>query len=265
MEVKEICPPVELGEGPYWCEEQSALYYVDITQGNVHRYFTKTNTRQTLHVEPTESGGSVSLVVPVKGRGNDFIVSIGRSLGLVNWPLDAPDHHITKAQILHTVDSASPSNRFNDGKCDPQGRLWAGTMGKGDDPDETQREKGSLFYLDSRNQLTHWITKVTISNGMAWSQDRKTFYYIDSLTYCLDTFDYEDDSGKISNRRLVIDFKKAGIPEMPDGMTIDVEGNLWVAFFFGSKVVCIEPGSGHVLREVRLPAQNITSVCWGDE
>lgn len=263
--VKQVCPGVELGEGPHWVPEQKALYYVDIRKGYVHRYFPGQDKHQSLKVEDAGSGDSVSLVVPVAGSTDLYVVGIGRSLGVVQWPLDAPDKHTAKATVLHTVDAETPNNRFNDGKCDPQGRLWAGTMGHESEPAVLDKEKGSLFCLNTSNELSKWVDKVSISNGLAWSHDRSTFYYIDSLANSVDAFEYDDAAGKISNRRVVFDFKKNDIKGVPDGMAIDTDGNLWVACFFGSKVICVEPSSGSLKRTVDLPAQNITSVCWGGD
>ncbi|KAF2365995.1 SMP-30/Gluconolactonase/LRE-like region, partial [Trinorchestia longiramus] len=81
--------------------------------------------------------------------------------------------------------------------------------------------------------------QITLSNGLAWSSDRKHMYYIDSLEFRVDVFDYDDASGKIENRRTVVDYKSIGLEkELPDGMTTDTNGNLWVANYFGRKVCC---------------------------
>ncbi|CAL4079075.1 unnamed protein product [Meganyctiphanes norvegica] len=263
--VKQVCSPVELGEGPHWVQGQKALYYVDIRKGYVHRYFPDQDKHQSLKVEAAGSGDSVSLVVPVAGSSDLYVVGIGRSIGIVHWPLNAPDKHQTKATVLQTIDDQSPNNRFNDGKCDPQGRLWAGTMGHESEPAVLEKEKGSLFCLDTANNISKWVDKVSISNGLAWTQDKGTFYYIDSLAFSVDAFDYDDTTGKISNRRVVFDFKKSNVEGIPDGMTIDTDGNLWVACFLGSKVICVEPKSGSLKCKVDLPARDITSVCWGGD
>lgn len=265
VEIKQVAPSVGLGEGPYWSEEDKALLFVDIVGGDVHRVFLESGRHQVLHVEADESGPSVSLVIPVKGDRDLFLVGLGRSLAVVRWAVSDPDRHTVKAEaVLHTVDHQSPTNRLNDGKCDPQGRLWAGTMGFEATPGEPQLHQGSLFRLGHDLQLSHMVGKISIANGLAWSHDKKTFYYIDSCTFCVEAFDYDDNTGSISNRRTVIEYKAAGLQkDIPDGMCIDEAGNLWVANFYGKKVICVDPNAGKILRTVELPAQLTTSVCWG--
>lgn len=264
VEIKQVAPSVGLGEGPYWSQEDKALLFVDIVNGDVHRLFLETGRHQVLHVEADESGASVSLVIPVEGDRDLFLVGLGRSLAVVRWAVSDPDRHAVKAEaVLHT-DPQSPTNRFNDGKCDPQGRLWAGTMGFESTPGEPRLHQGSLFRLGHDLQLSHMVDKISIANGLAWSHDKKTFYYIDSCTYCVEAFDYDDNTGSISNRRPVLGYKAAGLQkDIPDGMCIDEAGNLWVANFYGKKVICVDPHAGKILRTVELPAQLTTSVCWG--
>nr|XP_027215029.1 regucalcin-like [Penaeus vannamei] len=117
--------------------------------------------------------------------------------------------------------------------------------------------------MDSNLKVSKWATS-SLSNGLAWSLDRKTFYFVDSHPRTIDAFDYDDESGAISNRRVVFDFYKAGLKDQfPDGMAIDVDGNLWVASFGGYQVLCVNPRTGRILRRVAIPAKNVSSVCWG--
>ncbi|XP_042875162.1 regucalcin-like [Penaeus japonicus] len=132
VEIKQVAPSVRLGEGPHWVEEDQALLFVDIVEGDVHRLFLETGRHQVLHVEADESGSAVSLVIPVEGARDLFLVGLGRSLAVVRWAASDPDRHTVKAEVvLHTIDHHCPTNRFNDGKCDPRGRLWAGKDGEG--------------------------------------------------------------------------------------------------------------------------------------
>src|SRR5699024_49293 len=119
-----------------------------------------------------------------------------------------------------------PNNRFNDGKCDPAGRFWAGTMAM-----NNSENGGSLYRIDTNHKVTPMIRQVRMSNGLAWSPNNKTMYYIDTPTKQIDAFDFNPDTGEIKNKRTVVT-----IPEsegVPDGMTIDEEGNLWVAQWGG--------------------------------
>ncbi|XP_069191090.1 regucalcin [Procambarus clarkii] len=263
--VEQVLPGVHLGEGPHWVHHHQCLLFVDIVKGDVHRYFLQTKRCQVLHIEGGEAGGTVSLVVPVEGAPDLFMVSLGRSLAVVEWSVSDPDYHTVRPKaILHTVDHRFPTNRFNDGKCDPRGRLWAGTMGHEDVPGQPELYRGSLFCLDGDLRLTDRVNKVSIANGLAWSLERKTFYYIDSCAYSVDAFDYDESTSQIENRRTVVDYKTSGLgKDIPDGMCIDEVGNLWVANFYGKKVICIDPEIGKIVRSVELPARDVTSVCWG--
>ncbi|MEX2396965.1 MAG: SMP-30/gluconolactonase/LRE family protein, partial [Balneolales bacterium] len=153
-------------------------------------------------------------------------------------------------------ESHLPSNRFNDGKCDPRGRFWAGTMSY-----EVEEGAGSLYCLNPDLLVDKKITEVTISNGLAWNKQQDTFYYIDTPTRKLCSYDYEDFSGMISNRRVVREFKED--EGYPDGMTIDTEGHLWVALYGGGKVLRIDPANGNIVFEIHLPVPQVTSCTFG--
>ncbi|XP_068203862.1 regucalcin-like [Palaemon carinicauda] len=250
-----------LGEGPHWQEDIEALLYVDVFNKAVCRYFVNTGRCQVLHIDDGGKAKTVTIVVPVEGCKDWYVVSVGNTLCGVQWKVTDPDNHTTKPKVLQvTLDS-----HFNDGKCDPQGRLWAGTMGPQDDKGELLKMNvSSLYRLDSNLTMNKCVDKVSVSNGLTWSPDKKHFYYIDSEAFSIDAFCYDDLTGQIGNRRVLLDYKKSQLGEdIPDGMTCDVSGNLWVANFKGSKVICVNPETGQVIRQVNLPSKNVTSVCWG--
>jgi sugar lactone lactonase YvrE len=149
-----------------------------------------------------------------------------------------------------------PEIRFNDGKCDPAGRFWAGTMAVAENA-----AIGSLFCLFADGHVERKLTGVRISNGIVWSLDHRTLYYIDSPRRIVDAFDYDLDTGAIANRRTAIDVH----PEMgyPDGATLDAEGMLWIAHFGGARVTRWNPRTGQHLGTIALPASNITSCAFG--
>ncbi|KAK4323477.1 hypothetical protein Pmani_005828 [Petrolisthes manimaculis] len=266
VDVKQLTPlSYQLGEGPYWDETNQYLLFVDIMKGDVHRHYPDNLKQQTIHVEEGPTGDSVSFALPVEGKPSYLVVGLGRSLALVEWPLDAPDTLTVKAKaILHSVDQHSPTNRFNDGKCDPMGRIWAGTMAAETAPGVLAKHKAALYTLNTDLSIATGVDKISLSNGLAWNKEATTMYYIDSTDYAIYAFNYNAASGKIDNRRTVLDYKAASLgDDIPDGMTIDNNGNLWVANFYGHKVICIDPQVGKIIRQVSLPASNITSVCWG--
>lgn len=159
-----------------------------------------------------------------------------------------------KTSLVATPQGHNSENRFNDGKCDPAGRFWAGTM-------ETETRKGALFRLDPDLSVHQMLDGVGCSNGIVWSLDRKTMYYIDTRTRRIDAFDYELGAGVISNRRPIVT-----VPEEhghPDGMTMDAEGKLWVAHWDGWCVCRWDPATGELLQKIRLPVARPTSCAFG--
>jgi sugar lactone lactonase YvrE len=160
----------------------------------------------------------------------------------------------TKTNTLASITEPA-NNRFNDGKCDPTGRFLAGTMDM-----DGEVPSGALYSFDSR-QVTRLLDGICISNGLAWSPDHKTFYYIDTPTREVKAFDYDLSTGQIANPRVVIT-----VPESlgwPDGMTSDTEGNLWIAMWGGAKITRWNPQTGKLLEQIPLPAKNVTSCAFG--
>ncbi|KAG8224918.1 hypothetical protein J437_LFUL006277 [Ladona fulva] len=146
---------------------------------------------------------------------------------------------VLEGRTLVTVDSDKPDNRFNDGKADPKGRLWAGTMGPEPEVGVVTPKQGSLFtFKTSVNGIVSAVThlrEIDISNGLAWSSDNSTMYYIDTGKRAVFGFNFNIEEGEISRRRVILDFESNNITGSPDGMTIDRDGNLWVACFGGSQ------------------------------
>jgi sugar lactone lactonase YvrE len=230
-----------LGEGPVWVNK--SLWWVDIEEKRLHRWIPGTEDVDTHHFPER-----IGFAVPAK----DGTWRVGLQGGIFAFSPRNGDFH-----LLHDPEPDLPHNRFNDGKCDPQGRLWAGTMST-----RGEKETGSLYRI-SRDKCTRMVTPVTISNGLAWDLSRKSFYYIDSPTRQVAAFDYNIDTGDISNRRVVWSAPEGS--GSPDGMTIDTDGRLWVAFFGGYGVACLDPQSGSVLAKVEVPAPNVTSCAFGGE
>lgn len=257
-------PPCTLGEAPHWDQANRALIYVDVRESCVHRYFTEEKRQQTLKIEPTASGKTVTFAIPVEGCPELLLVGVGRDIGLVRWRCSDPDKSTTSLRTLAVVDKDKSLNRLNDGKCDFKGRLWAGTLGHETTPGFTVPEEGSLYMFSPNMDYKTTVEKVNLSNGLTWSNDRRTFYYIDTVRFSVDAFDYDEGAGTLSYRRAVVDYKAAGLPnDFPDGMTIDSAGNLWVANYNGAKIINIDPKSGSIIRTIALPIQNATSVAWG--
>lgn len=236
-----------IGEGPVWEESEQTLLFVDIAGQKVHRWSPATN-----QVQSVETGDMVGFAVPRRSGG--YVAGVGRSIVAVDWSTQA-------MTSLVEVDEDKPNNRLNDGKVDPIGRLLAGTMGKEQRPAVVQKQQGSLFSVTSDLTVTKHLSKVDISNGLDWSLDQKTFYYIDSLALTVDAFDYDSNTGHIDNRRVVYRVEEG--EGLPDGMTVDAEGRLWVACYNGGRVINIDPATGVRLQTISLPVTKTTSCCFG--
>ncbi|CAH1130548.1 unnamed protein product [Ceutorhynchus assimilis] len=248
-------PNLELGEGPHWDAETQSLYLVDIFGKALHKYIPSTGHHSKLVFDKP-----ISVVVPVKGKRDQFVVTVERTVQLITW--DGKSEKPSKIEKLAEVDEGT-ENRLNDGKCDPSGKLWMGTMGPEPENGHVQLASGSLFSLHKGQVKTH-VTKVGISNGLAWNTKLNKFYYIDSFAYSVDAFDYDRLNGTISNRTPIFTLPKHNIEGFPDGMTIDTDGNLWVAVFNSYKVIKIDPRKPEtLLQTVEIPAKQVTSVAWG--
>jgi sugar lactone lactonase YvrE len=255
-----------LGEGPHWDAATGQLYFVDLLGKGIHRYDPVTKKDARLDVAAKGEGqDATTLIVPVAGTTNKFVIGLGRSLRVLQWDGKSGVENGSNLKTLHVVADGNEGGRFNDGKCDPKGRLWAGTMGyyKSGDIGSLQLKKWILYKLENDGKISKHEDKIDISNGLCWSNDNKIMYYVDSFTYRIDAYDYDIANGTISNRRPVFDLKANNYTGIPDGMTIDVNGNLWLAVFGGGKVLHINPNTGKVLGHVELPTLNITSVAFG--
>ncbi|CAH0399647.1 unnamed protein product [Chilo suppressalis] len=256
VKVVKVTEPLVLGEGPHWDAAQQALFFVDIKGHSIHKYKPATGEHSS-----TKLGGAVGFIVPVEGTSDQFVVGVERQFQIVQW--DGSDGGAARVlRTLGEVDPEAPSNRINDGKADPRGRLFAGTIGAEDIPGQFAMNKASLFRWDGPN-MKKLVQGVTVSNGLAWDLKEKAFYYTDSLEYNIRRYDYNVETGEISNMSYVFDFKKNNVAGVPDGSTIDTDGNLWVAVFGGSCVLNVDPRTGKLLRKIPIPALQVTSATFG--
>lgn len=146
--------------------------------------------------------------------------------------------------------------RFNDGKCDPAGRFWVGTFAWNDKPGTAH-----LYRVDAKRSITAMRDGVTCSNGLSWTADTKTLYYIDSPTRTVQAFDFDIATGTLSRHRIAITFTEAD--GLPDGCTMDAEDHLWIAHWGGSKVTCWDPKNARLLDTLHLPVSQVTSCAFG--
>lgn len=231
-----------LGEGPVWDAANNCIYWVDILPGDIHRYSADTKNHETFNV------GHMAGAMALRKTGG-LIAALQNGFAFVDFdkktvkPITDPEAHL-------------PGNRFNDGKCDPAGRFWAGTM-----PLTEKEPVGSLYMLDTDLSVSLKVPGVTISNGLAWNSDSTIMYYIDTPTKYIVAYDYDINIGIITNKRIAIDVRHE--KGYPDGMTIDTNGMLWVAYYGGWEVVQYNPHTDEVLQRIDFPVSNITCCTFG--
>jgi sugar lactone lactonase YvrE len=230
-----------LGEGALWSYRDEKLYWIDIEACAFHIYDPVANTDKIF-----STVAKVGTVVPLDA-GN---VLLALQNGIHEMDIK------TGECTLITNPISDPNIRFNDGKCDSAGRLWVGTV------DRYEKKGASVLYRIDKDKTTQvMLTNVTISNGIVWSLDNRTMYYIDTPTRCVQAFDYDNRSGNISNGKIAIRINNQS--GYPDGMTIDAEGKLWIALWGGGCVSRYDPNSGECICTIKVPAPNTTSCAFG--
>ncbi|TBL72686.1 SMP-30/gluconolactonase/LRE family protein [Paenibacillus thalictri] len=234
-----------LGEGPCWDEQAGKLLWVDIVEKRVHIHDPASGSNRVIQLDQ-----EIGAVVPRTGGGLMVVLRNG---------FYALDLETEQLQQIVDPEADQPGNRFNDGKCDPKGRFWAGTM----DLKEKVKEAGKLYCLNVDGSLRTMEVNVTTSNGLGWSPDHKVMYYIDSPTKQVAAYDYDVATGSISNKRIVVELGEG--EGFPDGMTVDEEGMLWVAQWGGFKVSRWNPQTGERLSYIPVPAARASSCAFGGE
>ncbi|GAB3541252.1 SMP-30/gluconolactonase/LRE family protein [Pontibacter brevis] len=233
-----------LGEGAIWHPAEKRLYWLDIEGAELHIYDPA--TKKDIAFQTGEKAGTV---VPIKGGG--VLLAMQNSI----QKMDTKTGKLSL--VAKPIDDSSV--RFNDGKVDPSGRFWVGTMAH-----DIKEGAAALYRMDKDKSLHQVVDNVTISNGIVWTADKKTMYYVDTPTLAVQAFDYDDKTGEISNGRVVIRIP-ASVPGSPDGMAIDTEGKLWIALWGGGAVVRCDPATGKIMQRVEVPAPHTTSVAFGGE
>jgi sugar lactone lactonase YvrE len=231
----------DLAEGPWWDEQRQELLWVDIFSGKVHMFDPASGQDRVFGV-----GQPIGMVA--RRRSGGLVCAVRDGVGFI-------DPERQTFELAAPIEIANRANRMNDGACDPAGRLWAGTMATDLSP-----SAGNLYRISSTLQVTPVLPKVSISNGLDWSPDGQTFYFTDSTTKRLDAYDFDIDTGEISNGRVLVD-----LPDpvaTPDGMAVDAEGTIWVAMWDGGCVQRFSP-EGMLLETLDLPVIRPTSVAFG--
>jgi sugar lactone lactonase YvrE len=233
-----------IGEGPVWDAVRQRLLWVDIPNGRVHSFDPSSGA--SVSKDLGQPVGSVALCTD-----GGLVAALREGFAILRAGSDPIWQQLE-------VEKNKPENRMNDGKCDCVGRFWAGTMATDHTPGV-----GTLYRFERSGDgfmVSPMIAGITIANGLDWSPDNKRMYYIDSATQRIDIFDFDADLGALSGRRPFVEIPAS--EGLPDGMTVDSEGCIWVALFRAGKVRRYSP-RGKIDMEVAVPVTLVTSCAFG--
>jgi sugar lactone lactonase YvrE len=237
-----------LGEGPVWDVEEGRLYWVDGTGRRVGKPAIWRMDPKTGKVENWSLDHDVGAMALRRGGGAVLALDDGFYFF---------DFATGKLDLITLVDAEQPRTRLNDGKCDRRGRFYAGGM-----DDKEELKICGLYRLDPDLKVTQIDRGIICSNGPCWSPDNKTFYFADTFQGEYWAYDFDIETGSVSNKRLFASFKDdAG---GADGSTIDEEGCVWNAQVIGGELVRYAP-DGSVERRIGMPVKNVTSLMFGGD
>jgi sugar lactone lactonase YvrE len=231
--------PAQLGEGPVWDVRSSELVWVDISGRLIHRWDPASGGATEI-----ATSGDVGAVVLCEDGG--LMAAVECEL----WRVSTEGEWTLLAAV-----EPKPGVRFNDCRADPRGRLWAGTLHRDREP-----AQAALYRMEAGGELTTVLPERTISNGIGWSPDGTTMYYIDSTTWRVVSYVYDLDSGNLGVESVFTEIDPAD--GLPDGLTVDAEGGVWVCLFGGAKIRRYRPG-GELDRQIALPLTNPTCPGFG--
>lgn len=231
-----------LGEGPRWDAAAKRLLWVDIEAGALHLFDPARGEDRAIPL-----GNRVGVAAPTETGA--VLVGLADRLAMV----DPEEESVrTLVELPHGEEL-----RLNDGACDPAGRFWVGSTALDFAPGA-----GALYRYSSDGGLDRVLEDVTISNGIGWSPDGGTMYYVDSMTYRVDRFDFDAGTGEISGRRpFAVIERGAGIP---DGLAVDADGCIWLALWGRGAIRRYSP-DGELDRVLAVPADNVTACCLGGD
>lgn len=237
----------EIGECPIWCEVEQSLYWEDIIEGRIHRWSSQTGELKVWQLP--EKVGSFGL----REQGG-LIVALKSGVYLF-------DPQSGELELLVAPEAHLPQNRLNDGKVSPEGRFWVGSMH--DVPIGAPNEpSGSLYRIDPDGSCHRMVTGIRCSNGLAWSPDGRTMYHSDSRAPWVRAYDYDPQTGGISNERLFATPDEA--QGRPDGAGMDEAGYYWSA---GVSAGCLNrfAPDGTLVEKIPVPTPSPTMCCFGGE
>ncbi|MEI7615306.1 MAG: SMP-30/gluconolactonase/LRE family protein, partial [Actinomycetota bacterium] len=237
------------GETPVWDAEKKVLYWIDFIDKKINRLDPVTNKVKNMDVKT-----KVGTVVLRENGG--LLTATGTGFNFMD-----PDSG--EMEIISNPEADRPNNRFNDGKCDCQGRLWISTVSQNfDNGCATMEPLGRFYCLDTDLKTRTILDSVIQLNGIVWSLDNSKMYIVDTCAFEILQFDFDAGKGQISNRKTAIK-----IPEKfgyPDGMCMDAEGKLWLAHWGGYQLSRWDADNGGLIEKIPVPAPNVTCCAFGD-
>lgn len=236
-----------IGEGPWWDARAGLLYWIDVKGRRLHAFDPETAADRAVGLG--KQPGTVVGRAAGGGRPGGLLMAMEDGFAFVDPGSGA-------STPLFDPEADRAGNRFNDGKCDSAGRFWAGSM-----DDAEKGRTGALYRLGTDLSCERVLDGVGISNGIAWSPDDRTMYYIDTPTRRVDAFDFDAGTGRISGRRVAFELPRG--MGFPDGMTVDEEGMLWIALWMGWGLGRWDPATGRLLAKVDLPIARTSSCAFG--
>lgn len=250
-EVKPMKAPVEcvlgaraqIGEGPVWSVANQVLYWADITAKQLNVFDPADGSNRVYELPEL-----VTSIAPRRGGG--LVLTLRKTIAFFDLARQ-------ELEVVADPEPERPGNRFNDGKIDRQGRLWAGTMGDAD----WDSPIGNLYRFDPDRRLSRLEEGICCSNGLGWSPDSTTMYFTESFRHRIFAYDFDPATGTIANRRVFVQLP-SHTSAFPDGLTVDAEGGVWSAQPMFGRLVRYDP-QGKVERVIELPVSRGTSVMFG--
>ena len=233
-----------LGESPYWHQSSKSFFWVDINKGILYSY--KISSKK---IKRYQFNHKLSLVT----EAHDGKLILALDLRIASFDLFSE-----KIEWITELKNEKLVDRFNDGKCDLNGNLWIGTINN-----ELKSRAGSLYCISSDLKFKKKLTNISVSNGIAWTSNYRKMYFIDSPTQEIKAYNFNQQKNQIEFQKVVI--KVPFELGTPDGMSIDKNGNLWIAHYGGYGIYCWSPKTGKIIDRIKLPARDITSCCFGGE
>lgn len=232
-----------LGENPIWDPDRGCLVWIDIRSGIVREWTPRSGARREHRFDGLVGGIALT-------QHGDLLVATRKEIGFMDRESAAFEPRIA-------VEMDQPDNRFNEARCDAQGRLWIGTMN-----DSVRQPDGALYRFGPDLQPVRHLDEVTVPNSLAWSPDGGRMYFADTWRHRIFAYDFDMSEGRATNPRIFVDLSEEG--GRPDGSTIDAEGFLWNVQTGAGLVIRYDP-QGRVDRRISLPTRDVTACCFGGD